>query len=178
VSAWFDSLKQGRTFATNGPLLGFTLGGKGLGDELKFQAGDHTVRFKVWLRSIVPVDHVEIVCNGRVARELKLSGDRTAADLEGTVPIAQSGWCLLRASSDRSEHPVFDDYVYATTSPVYVSVEGSPPKSAEDAAYFIAWIDRLAQSAKASQSWNTEAEKLSVLKTLDQARQVYVSLQQ
>jgi hypothetical protein len=26
TSSWFDSLKHGRTFATNGPLLGFTLG--------------------------------------------------------------------------------------------------------------------------------------------------------
>ena len=34
IGAWLDSLKQGRTFATNGPLLGFTLGGKALGDEL------------------------------------------------------------------------------------------------------------------------------------------------
>jgi TolB protein len=31
---WLAALKAGRSFATNGPLLGFTLDGKGLGDEL------------------------------------------------------------------------------------------------------------------------------------------------
>ena len=77
----------------------------------------------------------------------------------------------------RPEHPVLDDYVYATTSPIYVRVAGSTPRPTEDAAFFIAWIDRLAEAAKANQNWNTEAEKTAVLQTLDQARQVYFSLQ-
>jgi hypothetical protein len=54
---------------------------------------------------------------------------------------------------------------------------GSLPKPADDAAYFIAWIDRLAEAAKANQNWNTTAERVSVLQMLDQARQVYVNLQ-
>lgn len=178
VSDWLASLKQGHTFATNGPLLGFTLGGKELGDELKLPAGESKVKFKAWMRSMVPVDHLEVVCNGRVARDLKVNGSRQSADVEDTVPLTRSGWCLLRASSDKPEHPVLDDYVYATTSPIYVNVPGSAPESAGDAAFFIAWIDRLVEAAKSNHEWNTDAEKISVLKTLDQARQVYVRLQQ
>jgi len=176
-SEWFDSLKHGRTFATNGPLLGFTLGGKALGDELKLPAGENKVKFKSWLRSFVSVDHLEVVCNGRVVRDLKLSGDRQSADVEDTIPISQTGWCLLRASSEKPEHPVLDDYVYATTSPIYVSVEGSVPKTADDAAFLITWIDRLAETAKSSRNWNTDSEKVSVMEMLQQARQVYVNLQ-
>ena len=33
-SRWLAALKAGRTFATNGPLLEFSLGGKELGDEV------------------------------------------------------------------------------------------------------------------------------------------------
>ena len=176
TASWFDSLKHGRTFATNGPLLGFTLGGKAVGEELKLPAGENKVMFTAWLRSFVPVDHLEVVCNGRVVGDLKLNGDRQSTDVKNTVSISQTGWCVLRASSDQPEHPVLDDYVYATTSPVYVSVEGSVPKPADDAAYFIAWIDRLVEAAKANMNWNTTAEKISVLQTLDQARQVYVGL--
>jgi hypothetical protein len=172
-----DSLKHGRTFATNGPLLGFTLGGKALGDELKLPAGENRVPFKAWLRSMVPVDHLEVVCNGRVVRDLKLGGDRKSGDSEDAVPISQSGWCLLRASSEKPEHPVLDDYVYATTSPVYVSVGGAATKSAEDAAFFLAWIGRLEAAVRSNQDWNTSEEKVLVLKTLDQARQVYATLQ-
>jgi len=181
LTDWMDSLKQGRTFATNGPLLGFTLGGKELGEELKLPAGENKVPFKAWLRSMVPVDHLEVVCNGRVVRDLKLGGDRKS-DLssgagEDTVSISQSGWCLLRASSGGPEHPVLDDYVYATTSPVYVSVGGAAAKSADDAAFFLAWIGRLEAAVRSNQDWNTSEEKALVLKTLDQARQVYAGLQ-
>jgi TolB protein len=177
-STWLAALKSGRTFASNAPLLGFTLGGKELGDALKLAVGDHKVKFTAWMRSIVPVDHLEVVCNGRVAQDFKLSGNRQSADVEGTVVIAQSGWCVLRASSDKPEHPVLDDYVYATTSPIYVSVQGSVTKSAEDAGYFIGWIDRLTQVATANRDWNSEAERTAVLKTLDEARHVYVRLQE
>jgi hypothetical protein len=176
TAPWLRSLKQGRTFATNGPLLGFTLGGKAVGEELRLPAGENKVMFTSWLRSFVPVDHFEVVCNGRVVRDLKLNGDRQSIDVKDTISISQTGWCVLRASSDRPEHPVLDDYIYATTSPIYVSVEGSVPRSADDAAFFIAWIDRLAQAAKDNTNWNTAAEKISVLQILDQTRQVYVNL--
>ena len=72
---------------------------------------------------------------------------------------------------------MLDDYVYATTSPIYVRVEGSAPKPADDAAFFVRWIDRLAQIAKDNSNWNTAAERVSVLETLDQARQIFVRLQ-
>jgi TolB protein len=173
---WLDSLKHGRTFATNGPLLGFNLDAREAGDELKLSSGKNQVTFKVWLRSIVPVDHFEIVCNGRVVQALKLSGSRESADAEGTIPISQSGWCLLRTFSDKPEHPVLDDYVYATTSPIYVDVAGSPLRARDDAAFFVTWIDRLAEACRGNHGWNTEEEKRAVFETLDHARQVYVSV--
>jgi TolB protein len=172
-----DALKQGRTFATNGPLLGLTLGGKNAGGQLNLPAGENKISFTAWLRSFVPVDQLDLVCDGKVVRDLKLNADRQSADISGSVPISQTGWCLLRASSDKPEHPVLDDYVYATTSPIYVKVSGSDPKPVEDAAFFIAWIDRLSDAAKANTDWNTGEEKASVLQMLNQARQVYVDLQ-
>ena len=71
---------------------------------------------------------------------------------------------------------MLDDYVYATTSPIYVKVAGSAPKPTDDATYFIAWIDRLTETTKANRNWNTTAERVSVLKMLDEARQIYVGL--
>jgi Tol biopolymer transport system component len=177
TAVWLDALKQGRTFATNGPLLGFTLGGKDIGEELDLPAGENKVEFTAWLRSFVPVDHFEVVCNGNVVRDLKLNGDRQSPDENGTISISQTGWCVLRASSDKPEHPVLDDYVYASTSPIYIRVAGSAPKPAGDAAFFITWIDRLIETAKTNKNWNTSAEKTSVLQTLNQARQAYVSMQ-
>lgn len=177
IGAWLDSLKHGRTFATNGPLLGFSLGDRQPGDELHLPAGENKVKFSVWLRSFVPLDHLQVICNGEVVRDLKLSGDGETADVEDTIPISRSGWCLLRAWNDKPEHPVLDQYPYATTSPIYVTVAGSNPKRADDAAYFIAWIDRLTEETKSNQDWNTVAEKNAMLEMLNSARKVYVQLQ-
>jgi TolB protein len=177
IETWLDSLKHGRTFATNGPLLGFSLGGKQLGDEVSLPARENKMKFTAWLRSFVPIDHLQVICNGDVVRDLKINGDRETADVEDTIPLSRSGWCLLRAWSEKAEHPILDMYPYATTSPIYVTVAGSHPKPAEDAAYFIAWIDRMIDAAKSNQDWNTEAEEAAVLETLTSARKVYLEME-
>jgi hypothetical protein len=173
VETWLLNLKRGRTFATNGPLLGFSLGERQIGDELRLPTGTHEVTFTAWLRSMVPVDHLEVICNGQVVRELKLAGNRDRVDAVGTLPNSASGWCLLRASSDEPVYPVLDLYPYATTSPIYVTVEGSNAQAKGDASYFIAWIDRLVAAAQANRDWNNEREKDAVLDQLSRARAVY-----
>jgi len=121
---WKDGLLKGRTFATNGPLLNFHLNGEMVGGELNFDAAHKAVPFTAKLRSIVPVDHLEVVCNGKVTQTLKLEGARDSADVSGTIPLQESGWCVLRAWSEKAEYPVMDNYAYATTSPVYVTIGG------------------------------------------------------
>jgi hypothetical protein len=128
------------------------------------------------MSSIVPVDHLQIVCNEKMSRELTLDSNRTSARVDGTIPLDASGWCVLRAFSDKAEYPILDLYPYATTSPVYVSVAGAPVRSGADAAYFVAWVDRLIAAARSNTSWNTEAEKESVLSMLREARGKYVKM--
>ena len=168
-----DSLKAGRTFATNGPLLELTIAGRGAGDELRLADGTHEVAARVSLRSNVAVDHLEIVSNGEVVRDVPVAGDRTQADVEIRLPVTASGWFLLRARSDRSAYPVLDLYPYATTSPIYVTVGDQPVRSAKDAAYFVAWIDRLAVTARANSDWNTASEREHALDLIGQAREVF-----
>ncbi len=177
AATWLQALKKGRTFATNGPLIEFTLAGRKIGDELKFDGAQAAVPFTAKLRSIVPVDHFEVVCNGRVVETLKLAGARDSADITGTLPLKESGWCVLRASSDNAEYPVLDNYVYATTSPVYVTISGKAPRSPEDAKYFAAWIDRTIDTTSQYPDWNSPAEKEYVLKRLAEAKTIYEKLQ-
>lgn len=175
IEPWLASIKAGRTFATNGPLLRFSLGGQGIGGEVRLEKKEEA-RFSAEMHSIVPVDHLQIVCNGKVARELVLNADRTSAKVDGAIPLDASGWCVLRAFSDKAEYPILDLYPYATTSPVYVSVAGAAVRNNGDAAYFVAWVDRLISAARTNTSWNTDAEKESVLSTLGEARAKYVKM--
>ncbi|HST10103.1 MAG TPA: CehA/McbA family metallohydrolase, partial [Terriglobales bacterium] len=176
VDPWLANLKRGRTFATNGPLLGFSLGDQPLGGEVRLPAGAHKVKFRAWMRSIVPIDHVEVICNGNVARELKLDGNHETATAEGTLPISTTGWCLLRAWNEKARYPILDLYPYATTSPIYISVAGSKLHPGDDAAYFIAWIDQLIAAAQTNSDWNSDSEKAKVLDQLSRARKVYETM--
>jgi hypothetical protein len=175
---WLQALKDGRSFATNGPLLGLKLGGAQVGDTLAFDAAQKGVKFTAGLRSIVAVDHLDLVCNGRVVRAFVKHSPIDHADLEGTIPLSSSGWCVLRAFSDAARYPVLDNYVYATTSPIYVTIAGAKPHSSEDAKYFAAWIDRITETTAAYPDWNNAAEKRSVLSRLAQAKSVFVGLEQ
>jgi TolB protein len=174
--AWLEALRQGRTFATNGPLLDFSLAGQPIGSTLQL-AHTRGVAFTARLRSIVPLDHAQVVCNGRIARELALGGQRDRLEVSGTLPISTSGWCVLRAFTAKAEYPVLDNFVYATTSPVYISMRGERPRSPQDARYFVAWVEHLLQTTARYPDWNSAAEKTGVLQELRDARAVYERLE-
>jgi len=173
-AAWLRGLRAGRTFATNGPLLEFSLGGKGIGDELRLPPGSHTVQARATLRSIVPIDSLQIIGNGRVVADLHLSGERTTATITHSIPITASGWYVLRAFAANPAHPILDIYPFGTTSPIYVTVGDGKVHSRDDAAYFLAWIDRLEKSAREHKGWNTAVEKEAVLSDFARAREVYL----
>jgi TolB protein len=175
IDTWLNAIKAGRTFASNGPLLRFQLGGKEPGGEIHLPKGDK-VPYHVGLRSIVPIDHLQVVCNGRVARDIQLTGERKSIDDSGALDIDRSGWCILRAYADQAEYPILDLYPYATTSPVYINVGGAAAHNQEDAQYFVAWVDRLITAAQSSSAWNSESEKQSVIALFRTAKEKFEQL--
>jgi TolB protein len=173
--SWLSALKSGRTFVTNAPLLEFTLSsGDGtryqIGDEVRLLRGSHTLRARVAMRSAVPLDHLELIGNGRVLAAIPLAAERTNIDTTLAVPVAESGWYVLRARADRPRLPVLDLYPFASTSPIYVQVDGEPVRSGADAEYFLAWLDRLEAGVRAHSGWNTPAEREEVWGMLGAAR--------
>ena len=97
--------------------------------------------------------------------------------VEGSIPAVESGWCVLRAASEGGRYPVLDSYVYATTSPIYLTVAGAAPRAVQDAQFFEAWIDRTAATTGAYPDWNNGEEKAHVLERLRQARAVFATLE-
>jgi hypothetical protein len=180
-AAFLAAIKAGRTMATNGPLVELAVrasGGSWMepGGEIALPAGKHRLEARVSLRSIVPVDKLEVVANGRVMATVPLAGERTSADAVVPVPVDRSAWLVLRAYASRSRHPVLDLYPFGTTSPVYVVVAGAPARSPEDARYFLDWVDRVSASAAAHSGYNTPSEKAGVQKTIAEARAVWAKL--
>jgi TolB protein len=178
IETFLDALKSGKTVATNGPLLDFSLGGEKIGGEVKLD-GAKNVTFSASLRSIVAVDRWEMVCYGAKAgtpyfvQELKMNSSRDGGDVRGEVAMEKSGWCLVRASSEKAEYPILDNYVYGTTSAIYVTVGGKKPTSREDAEYFVEWMDRTMGMAGRYGYWNSEGEKEIALERLGEAKRIY-----
>jgi hypothetical protein len=173
---WLEALRHGRSFATNGPLLDFALEENLIGGTLQLERA-RRVAFKARLRSIVPLDHAQIVCNGAVVRELPLGAARNSAEVSGKIPLDTSGWCVLRAFTAEAKYPVLDNFVYATTSPVYVTVRGAAPRSPADARFFAAWIEHLSDSTARYPDWNSPQERERVLGKLAEAKAVFERLQ-
>ena len=170
--ALLDALKSGRTFVSNGPLLGLEVDGKRPGDSLAV-AGRKPVR--VAMRAPFAVDRLELVQNGRVIKSFRLTGDRTRFDWNGDVAFDGGGWVVLRAFNDKPDPWVLDLYPYATTSPIYFDSPAAPP-APEDAAYFVTWMDRVVEATVARGGWNSEQEKADTLAYLEHAREKFRAL--
>jgi hypothetical protein len=130
------------------------------------------VSYKGFMRSVIPMDHLEIISNGKVIKSITLKGDRTAADLEGTVTIDKSSWLLLRAWNDNVHQLIQDFYPYGTTGPIYVIANNNPIRSAEDADYFIRWINQVYESAS-RQDYLSASEKELTLNNISEAKKVF-----
>lgn len=167
---WMRAIKAGKTFATNGPLLTLVANGKEPGDEIAFPLGTHTMAVRATMHSIVPVEHLELVQNGKVVATVPMSSDHKSAAATVLVPVERSGWITLRAWSEHATPPILDIYPFATTSPVYLTVAGIPPRSPDDARFFVDWVDRLREGAERHEGWNSAAEKASVLELIARAR--------
>ncbi|HEX3677610.1 MAG TPA: CehA/McbA family metallohydrolase, partial [Sphingomicrobium sp.] len=172
--ALLEALKAGRTFASNGPLLGFELDGRHPGYTI-LQNRPGKLSYLVAMRSPVPVDHLELVENGRVVKSFTLAGDRRKLDASGEVAVDHSGWLVLRAWNDGADPHILDIYPYATTSPVYVEMPGGMPPDPKDSAYFEAWLDRVIEDVGARKDFRNEDEREATLAYLGKAKDKFAS---
>jgi TolB protein len=170
--AFLDGVKAGRGVATNGPLLHLTIGDAGPGDTVRM-ARNGTLEYHGSLRSNFPVDHFELIANGRVAATLSPGSDRRSADVRGTIDITGSSWLLLRAWNDGADAAVMDIYPYATTSPVYVRVDDQPRRSRAAATYFLRWLERIQRATEENAGFRTATERSAVLDDITRARAFY-----
>ena len=122
---WWEAVRAGRVFVSNGPLLRCRAGGQLPGHV--FQS-DQPVQIVIdgQLDSRDPIAAVELVRNGRVE----------PISLPATITVRESGWFLVRARAD-----VAHTFRFASTAPWYVEIGGNPrPVRRESAQFFLDWV--------------------------------------
>ena len=177
MEGWFQGLRDGRAFVTNGPLVELTVNDRIPGSEIELPAGATSVAVWARVRSITPLTRVWLVHNGRDVQEITLSEDRTRAEFQGEVLIGGSGWIHLRAEGVPEErYPLDARFAQAFTNPAWFTVDGAPIRDAASAEYGIRWIEKLTAMAETSPGWRSKHEWREVLYQFLQAGGVYERL--
>jgi predicted trehalose synthase len=133
--------------------------------------GPGRVRVKGGFRSADPVTSLVLIRDGEVVSEAELDEGALSGSIETEISVERSGWIALRAAGPANERSMMRP-MGAHTSPVYVEVAGRPAGSAKDAAFFLAWIDRL--EADLRERDRIPADEVDeAMAHLERAREVY-----
>lgn len=149
---WVDGIKNGRTVVTtNGHLefLDLKINGTATpGDEIKLNnKGNLAIEVK-WSSVTEQTGRIELVQNGKVIAVQKgIAKQGEPVILKTNLPIQESSWICARRMDDKGHR--------SHTAPVYVTIKDAPVRaSAEDARYFISWIDRTISNTSPGGPWN------------------------
>jgi len=119
--AWFQGLKAGRTFATNGPMLELTLNGHGMGSELQVDSGAPlVVEAKATINPDIDVlDRLELFEQGEVVAKRTSNGGADELQLRHEIKAGHGTWFVLRAYGKKQDPWAS---VVALSAPIYVRV--------------------------------------------------------
>jgi hypothetical protein len=134
---WWEAVLAGRVVVTNGPLLRPKVQGHAPGYVFHVDSGG-TLSLEVGLdlATRVPVEYLQIIKNGEVAEEVRLT---EWTNKKGQLPplnFDASGWFLVRAVTNNLR-----TYQFASSGPYYVEKGGKPRVSRLSVQFFLDWID-------------------------------------
>lgn len=138
---WWQGLKAGRSFVTNGPLLRVKASGKlpghvftaGEGKELRIDVrADLTTRESI--------RRLEIIRDGEIERSAPFEEWSKTGSL-GELTFKKSGWFLVRAITDNKK-----TFRFASSAPFYVEFgDNKRPINKASAQFFLNWAQERAQ---------------------------------
>ncbi len=151
-SNWIDGIKNGRTVvSTNGhkEFLDLKVNGTaGPGYEIKLNKRKKVKIDAAWSSVTKQEGKIEIVCNGKVVESIEGdSGPGAPLKFRTDLRITESSWICARRMDETGHR--------SHTSPVYISLRNDPVRaSAEDARFFIDWIDNILKRIGPGGPWN------------------------
>jgi len=144
---WWENLRAGKCFITNGPLLRVKANGKYPGHVFKAgKNGTIKLKFNIDLDSRDQVSEVQIINNGKIVRSIPYSNWPKNGKI-GPIKCAKSGWIVVRALTKDT-----NTYRFAMTAPYYIEIGDSPKHiSKASVEFFLDW-------ARQASELNTEVD--------------------
>jgi hypothetical protein len=144
-SNWAAAVRAGQTFTTSGPLIGMTVDGHSIGDEIRVRKGGGTLEVEAWARCFQPFHDLQIVVNGQIVAEESAAAGEKEIKLRSSIRLPGSAWVAARCvsrfkvwQSITAPQPI---HIGAHTSPVYVHCEGDELFNPSDATYMLTLIE-------------------------------------
>lgn len=132
---WWDAIRAGRVFVTNGPLIRPLVEGKLPGHVFRASAGaELELDLNLTLTTRDPMSYLEVIKDGRIERAVHLDEFAKTGRLKG-LKFDRSGWFLIRAITD-----VEPTFRFASTGPYYVEIGEQPRVSRKSAQFFVDWV--------------------------------------
>jgi hypothetical protein len=152
---WWDGLKAGHAFVTNGPLLRVTINQQLPGHRFTIDAG-RKLNLDVALQLTVadPVEYVDVVFNGEAIYHARLDEYAKQGGKIPALEISESGWLVVRVVTQCEE-----TYRLATTAPYYVEVDGKLRIERSACEMFLKWLEKSIQEQKANDAQTAQASE-------------------
>lgn len=150
---WWEAMRSGRSFVTNGPLLRATVNEQLPG--FHFQAiGGETLKLNVALTLTVadPVEYVDVVFNGEALYHARLDEYARQGGKIPLLDVKESGWLVIRVVAQRE-----DTYRIASTAPYYIQFDGKPRISRRACELFLEWLKKTVREQKRDDPYSTAA---------------------
>jgi hypothetical protein len=176
ANAWFDGIRRGEVFASNGPMLWFNVEGRPSGATLRL-GGSRKVRVEATARCAYPLDAMEIVINGRVMEEVfPATRSKELIQLDREFIIDQSSWIAVRVRGT-VEKETFGGARYwplfAHSGPVFALLAGQPVRIVPDLEFLLDYTQRFREFVVKNGVFDSSEHKDIFLANIDEAVAIY-----
>jgi hypothetical protein len=134
---WMEAVRRAETFVTYGPLLEFAIDGQPMGTRIEMSGNGGTLDVTWQVASVTtPISRVELIVNGEIRESLAVPPEGKSG--HWSVTIEESSWLALLVRGHYADKP---EIIAAHSSPVMISIEGSPMLPAADALTILEQIE-------------------------------------
>jgi hypothetical protein len=136
---WLKGMKEGRAFATNGPMLFFTVEGE-LPELTRQLGGPAEISLDIRVECPRNLRSLEVVENGEVVSEFPI---KSSQHVDLKMDIGESCWVAVRVFEECEETVRF-----AHSNPLFLEAPDPLTPSADDAFYYMEWCQELLKASR------------------------------